>query len=178
MRERKSLKPNTDIRFANHTGGEMHYVVGEVIGMGGSCVVYDGYYINNAGTRNTVRIKECYPYKLHITREENGNLIVDGNEEARFEEYKERIRKSFDIANTFHQTSGLTNLTSNVFDRYEANNTVYIVSSYTEGSTLAETELESLSDAIRTVISVSKSVEKMHDNGYLYLDVKPENVLT
>ena len=177
MRERKSLKPNTDIRFANHTGGEMHYVVGEVIGMGGSCVVYDGYYINNAGTRNTVRIKECYPYKLHITREENGNLIVDGNEEARFEEYKERTRKSFDIANTFHQTSGLTNLTSNVFDRYEANNTVYIVSSYTEGSTLAETELESLSDAIRTVISVSKSVEKMHDNGYLYLDVKPENVL-
>ena len=35
MRERKSLKPNTDIRFVNHTGGEMHYVVGEVIGMCG-----------------------------------------------------------------------------------------------------------------------------------------------
>lgn len=177
MRERKSLKPNTDIRFTNHTGGAMHYVVGEVIGMGGSCVVYDGHYINNAGTKNTVRIKECYPYKLHIEREENGNLIVEENEKAKFEEYKERIRKSFDIANAFHQTSGLTNLTSNVFDRYEGNNTVYIVFSYTEGSTLAEAELASLSDAIHTVISVSKGVEKMHDNGYLYLDVKPENVL-
>lgn len=178
MRERKSLKSNTDVRFTNHTGGEMHYVVGEVIGMGGSCLVYDGYYINNAGTKNTVRIKECYPYKLHIHREENGNLIVAENEKAKFEEYKQRIRKSFDIANGFHQTSGLTNLTSNVFDRYEANNTVYIVSSYTEASTLVEIEPESLSEAIRTVISVSKSVEKMHDNGYLYLDVKPENVLT
>lgn len=177
MRERKSLKSNTDIRFTNHAGGEMHYVVGEVIGKGGSCVVYDGYYINNAGTKNTVRIKECYPYKLHIEREENGNLVVAENEKARFEEYKERIRKSFDIANAFHQTLGLTNLTINVYDRYEANNTVYIVSSYMEGSTLADVEIESMSDAVRIVISVSKCVEIMHDNGYLYLDVKPGNVL-
>lgn len=177
MRERKSLKPNTDIRFTNHAGGEIHYIVGEVIGMGGSCVVYDGYYINNAGTKSTVRIKECYPYKLHIAREENGSLVVAENEKVKFEEYKERIRKSFDIANAFHQTAGLTNLTSNVFDRYEANHTVYIVSSYMEGSTLAEVELGTMSEAVRTVISVSKSVEKMHDHGYLYLDVKPENVL-
>lgn len=177
MRERESLKSNTDIRFTNHAGGEMHYVVGEVIGRGGTCLVYDGYYINNAGTKTTVRIKECCPYKLHIKREENGNLVVAGSEKVRFEEYKERIRKSFDIANAFHQTSGLTNLTSGVYDRYEANNTVYIVSSYMEGSTLADAELETLSAAVRTILSVSKSIEKMHDNGYLYLDVKPENVL-
>lgn len=177
MKERKSLKSNTDIRFTNHAGGKMHYVVGDVIGMGGSCLVYDGYYINNAGTKNTVRIKECYPYKLHIEREEDGNLVVAENEKARFEEYKERIRKSFDIANAFHQTSGLTNLTSNVYDIYEANNTVYIVSSYTEGNTLADTEIETLSAAVRTVLSVSKSIEKIHNNGYLYLDAKPENVL-
>lgn len=177
MRERKSLKPNTDIRFTNHAGGEMNYVVGEVVEMGGSCVVYDGYYINNAGTKSAVRIKECYPYKLHIDREENGCLIVAEKEKAKFEEYKERMRKAFDIANAFHQTSGLTNLTSNVFDRYEANHTVYIVSSYTEGSTLAKAEFGTLSEAVRTVISVSKSVGKMHDNGYLYLDVKPENIL-
>lgn len=177
MNERELLKSNTDIRFTNHAGGEMHYVVGEVIGKGGSCLVYDGYYINNAGTKTTVRIKECCPYKLHIKREENGNLIVAESEKVRFEDYKERIRKTFDIANTFHQTSGLTNLTSNVYDRYEANNTVYIVSSYMEGSTLADAEFETLSAAVRTVLSVSKSVEKLHDNGYLYLDVKPENVL-
>lgn len=177
MRERESLKSNTDIRFTNHAGGEMHYVVGEVIGRGGTCLVYDGYYINNAGTKTTVRIKECCPYKLHIKREENGNLVVAGSEKVRFEEYKERIRKSFDIANAFHQTSGLTNLTSGVYDRYEANNTVYIVSSYMEGSTLADAEFEALSAAVRTILSVSKSIEKMHDNGYLYLDVKPENVL-
>lgn len=177
MRERESLKSNTDIRFTNHAGGEMHYVVGEVIGRGGTCLVYDGYYINNAGTKTTVRIKECCPYKLHIKREENGNLVVAGSEKVRFEEYKERIRKSFDIANAFHQTSGLTNLTSGVYDRYEANNTVYIVSSYMEGNTLADAEFEALSAAVRTILSVSKSIEKMHDNGYLYLDVKPENVL-
>lgn len=157
MNERESLKSNTDIRFINHAGGEMHYVVGEAIGKGGSCLVYDGYYINNAGTKTMVRVKECCPYKLHIKREENGNLLVAEGEKVRFEEYKERIRKSFDIANAFHQTSGLTNLTSSVYDRYEANNTVYIVSSYMEGSTLADAEVETLSAAVRTVLSVSRS---------------------
>ena len=54
MKERELLKSNTDIRFTNHAGGEMHYVVGEVIGKGGSCLVYDGYYINNAGTKTKI----------------------------------------------------------------------------------------------------------------------------
>ena len=177
MRERKSLEPNTELRFTNRAGGDMHYVVGDVISMGGSCIVYDGYYLNNAGTRNTVRIKECFPYKLHITRDENGNLQVPETEDSKFQEYKERIQKSFDVANGLHQTSGLTNLTSNVFDRYEANNTIYIVSSYVEGSSLLDIEFETLRDAIRVVISTARSIGKIHDKGYLYLDVKPENIL-
>lgn len=177
MRQRIPLKPNTDLKFTNHAGGEMHYVAGEVIGMGGSCIVYDGYFINNAGTKYTVRIKECYPYKLHIDRDKNGNLIAAENEKEKFEEYKSWLRKSFDLANEFHQTKGLTNLTLNVFDRYEANQTVYMVSSYTEGSTLAEAEIPSLKDAVRIGISVSKSIGKIHDSGFLFLDIKPENIL-
>ena len=176
MRERKPLKQNSDIHFTNYAGGKMHYIVGEVIGMGGSCIVYDGYYINNAGKKNAVRIKECYPYKLHIERSEDGSLIVEDKDREKFQEYKERIGKSFEIANEFHQTLGLTNLTSNIFDRYEGNNTVYIVSSYTEGSTLKDANIESLWEALRTVISVAKCIQKIHNSGYMYLDIKAENV--
>lgn len=177
MRNRRPLRPNTELRFTNHVGGKMQYVVGDVIGMGGSCIVYDGYYRNNAGTKNTVRIKECYPHNLHIDRAHDGTLLIAENEIDKFENYKDRIRNSFDVANELHQAMGLTNRTSNVFDRYEANHTVYIVSSYVEGNTLTDIAFETLRDAVRVVISVAKSIDKIHNQGYLYLDVKPENIL-
>ena len=102
MKERKPLKLNTELRFTNYAGGDMHFWVVDVLGFGGSCIVYDGYYINNAGARSTVRIKECYPYKLHLTRNDREELIVPDKESEKFEIYKDRIRKSFEIANELH----------------------------------------------------------------------------
>lgn len=177
MKDRIPLQLNTDLIVTNHAGGNMHYVVGDLIAMGGSCLVYDGYYINNAGTKNTVRIKECYPYKLNIKRDKDMSLVADDKDESKFLQYKNRIRKAFEVANELHQMSGITNLTSNVFDIYDTNNTIYIVSSYTEGNTLVNAEFESLSGVIRTMISIAKSIEKIHDRGFLYLDIKPENIL-
>ena len=168
---------NTELRFTNRVGGSMHFVVGNVIGLGGSCIVYDGYYLNNTGSRSTVRIKECYPYKLHLTRNQSGALIIVNNEENKFNTYKDRIRKSFEVTNELHEETGLTNYTANVFDVYEANNTVYIVSSYIEGSTLLDIEFKSLKNAVRVVLSTAKCIQKIHDKGYLYLDIKPENIL-
>lgn len=155
----------------------MCYIVGDVIGMGGSCIVYDGYYINNAGTKNTVRIKEVFPHNLHITRTEEGTLCIQEREKEQFKEYLERQKTSFDVANALHEANGLTNLTANVFDLYEANNTYYMVSSYVEGHTLENAVFETLGDAIHVVISTAKSIAKMHAKGYLYLDIKPENIL-
>ena len=177
MKERKPLKLNTELRFTNYAGGDMHFWVVDVLGFGGSCIVYDGYYINNAGARSTVRIKECYPYKLHLTRNDREELIVPDKESEKFEIYKDRIRKSFEIANELHEAAGLTNYTANVFDIYEANNTVYIISSYVEGKILSNIEFNSLRDTVRTVISVAKCIEQIHKKGYLYLDIKPENIL-
>jgi len=36
MKERKPLKLNTELRFTNYAGGDMHFFVGDVIGFGGS----------------------------------------------------------------------------------------------------------------------------------------------
>lgn len=177
MKEREPLKMNTELRFTNHAGGNMHFVVGSVVGLGGSCIVYSGYYRNNAGAKSTVRIKECYPYQLRLNRSEAGELIAADNETEKFEIYKERIRRAFKIANELHEAAGLTNYTINVFDVYEANNTVYIVSSYVEGNTLSNIEFKSLAEAVRVVISTAKSIERMHEQGYLYLDLKPQNIL-
>ena len=176
MKERIPLKPNTELRFLNQVNGQMQFVVTDVLGQGGSCIVYNGYYLNNINAQSTVRIKECYPYKLHLQRDNDNGLLVPDNEKKAFAEYKARTAKSFEVANELHESSGLTNLTSNMYDIYEANNTVYIVSSYMEGHTLADTDVESLGSAIRITASVAKCIDKMHKQGYLYLDIKPDNV--
>ena len=176
MRERKPLKRDTELRFTNHAGGCQHFIVGDVSGIGGSCIVYDGYYLNNAGKKNTVRIKECYPYKLHITRSENGELKVPDFEMEKFEFYKDRFRQSFEVANELHEATGMVNSTVNVWDIYEWNHTVYIVSSYVEGKTLAEIKFSSLKEAVSTVLGTAKSIEQIHEKGYLYLDIKPDNI--
>lgn len=51
MRERRPLKQDTQLIVRNRTGGSICYIVGKVIGEGGSCLVYEGYYQNNAGTK-------------------------------------------------------------------------------------------------------------------------------
>lgn len=177
MGKRQALKINTELLLKNNSGGTMRFVVGKVIGFGGSCIVYDGYYMNNAGTKSTVRIKECFPHKLHLHRTETGALIVKDTEAEQFHAYKTRMRKSFGTAQLLHEMSGLTNYTAHVFDIYEANDTVYIISSYAEGSVLSNAEFTSLDQALRVVISTSKRIEQIHKQGYLYLDIKPENIL-
>ncbi len=175
MEKRIPIQQNKELRFTNHQGGTMQFIVGRVVGYGGSCIVYDGYYFNNLGAKKTVRIKECYPYKLHIMRSIDGLIAGDGDDEI-FSEYKKRIKQSFKIANELHEESSLTNATSDVFDIYEAYNTVYIVSSYTEGCTLEKANIKNLREAVRVVISTAKCIDKIHKNGYLYLDIKPENI--
>lgn len=177
MEKRQPLKINTELTAQNSSGGTMRFVIGRTVGFGGSCIVYDGYYVNNAGVKSTVRIKECFPYKLHLRRSEAGVLIAENGENERFEAYKMRMRKSFETAHFLHETTGLTNYTAHVFDMYEANGTVYIISSYTEGNVLSNVVFASLKDAVRAVISIAKRIEQIHKQGYLYLDIKPENIL-
>lgn len=177
MRERKPLKLNTELRFTNCDSGVVRYFVDKVVGVGGSCVVYDGYYLNNTGKKKTVRIKECYPYKLHISRADDNCLDVSISEKEKFEECKERLRESFKISNELFLISRLSNSIANTVDIYESNNTVYIVTSYVEGMVLSNYEIKSLKAAVKIVKSTAKSIDMIHNKGYLYLDIKPDNIL-
>lgn len=76
------------------------------------------------------------------------------------------------------RTRGLTNFTSNTVDIYEYNNTTYVVTAYQEGVPLTRDGISTLKDTVAIVKSVAKVIAKIHHKGYLYLDVKPENVLT
>lgn len=109
MKERIPLKPNTKLIFKNQAGGSMPFFIRSVVGQGGSCLVYDGYYENNAGGKSTVRIKECYPYMLSMERNSQGGLMItQKSQRKQFELYKKRFRDSFVVISELHEMAGLT----------------------------------------------------------------------
>lgn len=176
MDTRIALKNKTELRCQNSSRGACVYIIQNEIARGASCIVYDAYYRNNSGAEKFVRIKECYPFALTITREEDGTLVPLESDKHSFEKRKEDLRKAFDLGNELFQTSGLTNFTSNAVDIYELNHTVYVVTAYQEGEILSNSRLTSLKECIAVVKSTARTIEKIHRRGYLCLDIKPENI--
>lgn len=170
------LKPGTHLKVFNSQGGQIVYTIEQMTGRGGSSLVYSGYYAGNSGVRKPVRIKECYPFGMRVTREESGELTVDERDRVPYEKAAARLKEAFVISNELFRTGGLTNSISNALDLYEANHTVYMITAYLEGEVLTPELSDSLKDVIVIVKSVAGTIRKIHDRGYLYLDIKPENV--
>lgn len=176
MDTRKALLPKTTLVFKNIDQGLMKYTIQKEIARGGSSIVYDASYINNANQKKIVRIKECYPYQLKITRNKDQSLQVQEYDLALFAEYKQKMYDAFVKGNDLFQIKTMSNTLVNTIDLYEANETMYIVSVYSEGIDLKQAKISSLKECIKICKQVAKVLQRMHKQGYLYLDIKPENV--
>jgi serine/threonine protein kinase len=174
MDSRTALKRDTTLRFDN--GYE--YTITDELARGGSSIVYNAFYVDNLGEKKTVRIKECYPFKCDLKRGSGGELLIPSSEEERFAETKEKTLRAYRHGNGFFHTDGLTNLTANTYNIFEANNTLYIVSAYTQGQELSYQRYPMVKDSIAAVKSVANAILKIHNEGFLYLDIKPSNILT
>lgn len=174
---RIALKSGTLLRFYNKDNmPEATYTIQDVIGRGRSGIVYNASYIDNVGCRHIVLIKECYPFFINLARDDSGRLLVAEGDREDFRECRREMEESFRVNNELFLTDGLTNLVSNTINWYEANNTSYIVSTYMQGEVLSCETVDSIKDCVLVVKSVAAAIRKMHDKGYLYLDIKPENI--
>lgn len=173
MDTRISLKNNTVLK---PDGGSLSYIVKNEIARGGSCIVYDAVYQLTSGEEKPVRLKECYPFNLNVKRNLDGSLESGQDDVDYFEAIKDGMRKAYYDGSGLFVTSGLTNATSNMLHCFEKNNTVYVPSVFLEGETLSFDTFSSLKDCISIVKTVACVVARIHQAGYLYLDVKPENV--
>ena len=173
---RIALKEGASLRFYNHDDSTVTYTIQEEIGRGGSVIVYNASYEDNAGCRNLVRIRECYPFYVNLNRDGAGALIAEERDVPDFQEYQRRMRQSYIVSKELFYTGGLTNFISNTLNLHEANNTLYTVSTYVGGKVLSLETAGSVKDCISLVKATACAIRKLHDKGYLYLDVKPENI--
>ena len=174
MDSRTALKRGTVLRFSD--GYE--YTITDELARGGSSLVYNAFYLDNLGEKKSVRIKECYPFKCSLLRDASGALLAPAAEEDLFEQSKQKLRRAYQLGNDFFSTDGLTNLTANTYNIFEANNTLYVVSAYAQGQELSYRRYPAVKDSIAAVKSTANAISKIHNKGYLYLDIKPGNILT
>ena len=174
MDSRTALKSGTVLRFSD--GYE--YTITDELARGGASIVYNAFYSDNFGQKKAVRIKECYPFKCNLARQPNGRLLVPKAESVLFAEAKQKLRRAYRLGNEFFSTDGLTNLTANTYNIFEANNTLYVVSAYAQGQELSYQRYPAVKDSIAVVKSAADAISKIHNKGYLYLDIKPGNILT
>ena len=177
MDGRKALTPGTILKLRTRTG-YTDYSVRREIGRGGTCIVYDASSTDNLGNNKLVRIKECYPYALRISRSEDGMLRAENRDSMAFEEAKKRLIDAYQKNHTLFATEELSNTVANTSNLYEENGTIYIVSTWLNGQTFADAKIDTLHDCIALVLSTTRALKNIHDAGYLYLDLKPENILT
>lgn len=174
MDSRTALKAGTTLRF--NDGWE--YTITDELARGGSSIVYNAYYIDNLGARKTVRIKECYPFRCNLHRSSDGSLLIPETERKLFLQTTQKMRRAYQLGNEFFAADGLTNLTANTYNIYEANHTLYVVSVYAQGQELSYERYSSVKDSIAAVKSAAVAISKIHNKGFLYLDIKPSNILT
>lgn len=174
MDSRTALNANTILRFSD--GYE--FTVADELARGGTSIVYNAFYIDNLGQQKTVYIKECYPFKCNLKRSPNGELLISKSEEPLFLETKEKFLQAYRLGNDFFYSDGLTNLTTNTYNLFYGNNTVYIVLAYVQGQKLSYNRYTQAKDCIAVTKSVATAIQKLHRKGFLYLDIKPDNILT
>lgn len=177
MDSRMALAANTQLYFQNKEGGAVRYTILREIGRGGSCIVYEASYETNTGDVKYVRVKECYPLRLRIERMDNGCLRASADDKVRFDAAQKKFESDFRLGNGLFYADGLYDALTTTLDIYSGNETTYLVSAFSPEKTLAACHPKSLHECLTLIKQIARILKRIHDEGYLYLDIKPDNVL-
>ena len=171
---RKPLKPNTRLMISVNNNTRLEIVIGEAISYGGSCIAYEGMLVFN--DNRPVIIKECYPSSQSIERDETtGELII--SDQMWFNQRKEMFKKGVSRASRLFSEILVKDIF--VYGDCEETNTVYGISLKGDGcilKELVERETLSISKMAGIMASLCEAIAEIHKRGFIYLDIKPENI--
>lgn len=149
------------------------YSVTEKMGEGASCIAY---YVIDEQIKEKRVIKEYYPINIPIVRSDDGEIICSTAETDKFNRGKERFKTAIERQSKLRNNDSTMNQTVSVLEQFEANGTLYVIVPQYSGHTYADNSKIDLYDRIRICKSVAEYVRNCHAEGYLCLDIKPDNI--
>lgn len=171
---KKPLEIGAAIRlYETGTDNIADFRITELIGIGGSCIVYTAERTDGGGNKFSVRLKEFYPNEVEIER--SGTELIISNKKA-FNDMLTYFTSGYTKQLELRDNPDQMNSISNVQGVYMGNNTKYVAISCNAGACLTAENDYSIIDIMRIVRAVTKQISHFHDNGYLYLDLKPDNI--
>lgn len=151
-----------------------NYIIDGVLGSGATCIVYDAHFVDSQGNKKAVKLKECYPYGFAVERIDN-NLVWSKEDEktsamANFE-------SSYNILSRMQNEDSVKDAAIYTLDMFEANETQYIATIPTFGESYDKCKNDDIVDIVTTCLALTNAVGKLHNLGYLHMDIKPENFI-
>lgn len=159
---------------------DSRYRITRVIGTGGFGIIYEAY---NESVNRKVAIKELFDSE-YMRRDGETVIVADETdqeklegEQKRFEKAKEKFLREARRLADFSSEPGIVH----VLDYFEQNNTAYIVMEYLEGIGLdqyfhREGRIKA-EDMFRMLLSVMRTLDKVHENGVIHRDISPDNII-
>jgi len=177
MDTRQALPPGSALELPG-----MCCTIQKEIGRGSNAIVYQASYpdLLHPDETHTVLVKELFPFHPNcaIYRAEDGSIVHT----AEGEECWQKHRRSFEYGNRIHlrlhrRHPELTGINWNSLSK---NGTLYTVLGYTGGRSLSEEMIAPETDLRRLAIRMQlllDALEDFHAEGYLHLDIAPDNIL-
>jgi tetratricopeptide (TPR) repeat protein len=177
---RTALQEGTEVSLRLTNGGTEQITVGQVIGWGGSCIVYRAACGGVTGGRRSAVVKEFYPCAVSsLARQADGSLLAPPEDRARFAVLRDKFAAGVASFESCFELD-TDHAAPRPFLYAAANGTVYAVSDPSQGSVLTEIDRGELTlyRAARITLSVCNALDRFHRDPrhLLYLDCKPDNL--
>ncbi|MBP3684096.1 MAG: hypothetical protein J6J12_03930 [Oscillospiraceae bacterium] len=179
------------------TLGSEVYRIEKFLGEGSTCLSYEAWRQDSAGAEHRVILKEFFPSRYPIRRQEDGRLKIpaklwESEVWQRFSRSYEQYKKLFaeEKINLHivqaHRLIGKPRIQKvTVADKVKTmvtgtvNGTVYLEVDYSSGISMADyiASKPRLPEFLEIMDCLADTLERLHDLGYICTDLKPENLL-
>ena len=151
----------------------------EYIGEGASCLTYV-VRLNKDGVNSSRMImKELYPSCCSEgIQREAGRLIVGQNvkNSTVYRQKKEEFRQTFALQNRLADSDAMEIMVK-PYNFSECGDTCYILGEMHLGEVLDGSKVSSLRDKLWIIYRTAEALQLLHEQGLLYMDLKPQNIL-
>ena len=158
-------------------------VIEEYIGKGATCLTYTVALYKDSTNSARMIMKEFYPKAnqkidgLNIERDgKKLNISVRDSAIVHYVQERKRFYNSYEMQNRLSGSDAMEIMVK-PYQIAEYGDSQYLLSDIHKGTVLSASEIKDFSQKIWLIYRMAEAIQLLHEQGYLYMDLNPKNVL-